>query len=213
MPTAEVAVSGNAVTLNAVIKFLFNHCPDLLKPNSCCFFFRASEQTFTLRQGIHADHFNGEWINMIPWIERQPACAVTLKGHVSHPYRRSSQSCPGSDAYFWFTRASAEGAATVLWPKQWPLHLVASLFPGDFLCILRKGHLPSVKECLKYYFRGLAPFLMNVVNSLVINIIKPLPLNSEAIMPLSVMALLTAWFFFFMIMFGFNQGMQPLVDF
>ncbi|HOO69117.1 MAG TPA: MATE family efflux transporter [Bacteroidales bacterium] len=214
--TAEVAL-GNAVTLNAVIGILYSIIALIfLKPT--LMFFGASEQTLPyareymqiILMGTVITHiYHGLNDNMRASGYPKKAMLATLIAVAANLVL---------DPLFifgfgWGIRGAA--LATVLAQVIALSILMNHYSRKDSLLHFKKGIFGIRKGMPRNIISvGLAPFLMNIVNSLVIIIINRSFFEFGGDYAVGAYGIANRMvFLFIMIMFGFNQGMQPLVGF
>lgn len=214
--TAEVAL-GNAVTLNAVIGILYSIIALIfLKPT--LMFFGASEQTLPyareymqiILMGTVITHiYHGLNDNMRASGYPKKAMLATLIAVAANLVL---------DPLFifgfgWGIRGAA--LATVLAQVIALSILMNHYSRKDSLLHFKKGIFGIRKGMPRNIISvGLAPFLMNIVNSLVIIIINRSFFEFGGDYAVGAYGIANRLvFLFIMIMFGFNQGMQPLVGF
>ncbi|MFA5443656.1 MAG: MATE family efflux transporter [Bacteroidales bacterium] len=216
MPTAEVTL-GNAVTLNTVIGILYSIIALIfLKPT--LLFFGASEQTLPyareymqiiLLGNVITHVYHGLNDNLRASGYPKKAMLATLTAVVTNLIL---------DPLFifgfnWGIRGAA--LATVLAQAIALSILLNHYSKKDSLLHFKKGIFAIRKGMPRNIISvGLAPFLMNVVNSMVIIIINRSFYEFGGDYAVGAYGIANRMvFLFIMIMFGFNQGMQPLVGF
>ena len=216
MPTAEVAL-GNAVTLNAVIGILYSIIALIfLKPT--LLFFGASEQTLPYAREYMQIILIG---NVITHVYHGLNDNLRASGYPKKAMLATLIAVAANlvlDPMFifgfnWGIRGAA--LATVLAQAVALSILLRHYSRQDSLLHFKKGIFAIRKGMPKNIISvGLAPFLMNVVNSLVIIIINRSFFEFGGDYAVGAYGIANRMvFLFIMIMFGFNQGMQPLVGF
>ncbi|MDD2288909.1 MAG: MATE family efflux transporter [Bacteroidales bacterium] len=214
--TAEVAL-GNAVTLNTIIGIIYTIVA-LIFLDSVLYFFGASEQT-------------------VPYAREY--MQIILGGNViTHIYYGLNDNlrASGYPKKAMAATLTAVGINIILDPLfifgfRWGIRgaAVATVLAQVVALIILLNHYSS-KQSLLHFKKGifiiqkgmprniisvgLAPFLMNIVSSLVIIIINRSFFHFGGDYAVGAYGIANRMIsFFVMIMFGFNQGMQPLVGF
>ena len=216
LKTAEKAL-GNAVTLNTIIGVLYSIIALIfLEPTLC--FFGASEQTLPyakeymeiiLAGNVITHVYHGLNDNLRASGYPKKAMLATLTAVVANLIL---------DPLFifgfkWGIRGAA--FATVL-AQIIALGIVIHHYTKKTSLLHFKKEIFSIQKGMprNIISVGLAPFLMNIVNSLIIIIINRSFLKFGGDYAVGAYGIANRMvFLFIMIMFGFNQGMQPLVGF
>ena len=216
MKTAEIAL-GNAVTLNCIIGIIYTIAA-LVFLDPLLHFFGASEQTLPYAR---------EYMQII------------LAGNViTHVYYGLNDNlrASGYPKKAMFATLSAVAVNIILDPLfifgfKWGIRgaAVATVLAQVLALVILLNHYTNKQSLLRFKqgnFRirkgmplniisvGLAPFLMNIVSSLVIIIINRSFYQFGGDYAVGAYGIANRMVsFFVMIMFGFNQGMQPLAGF
>ena len=216
MPTAEVAL-GNAVTLNTVIGILYSILA-LIFLDPILRFFGASELTLPYAREYMQIILMG---NVITHVYHGLNDNLRASGYPKKAMLATLTAVAINiilDPLFifglgWGIRGAA--IATVLAQASALSIVLRHYSRKDSLLHFKKGIFKIRKGMPRNIISvGLAPFLMNVVNSLVIIIINRSFFKFGGDFAVGAYGIANRMvFLFIMIMFGFNQGMQPLVGF